>query len=329
MQFADISDRTFSRDVRRYRLDVPPIPNIFHWFRKYVVLDLARLRDAIKRLRSPKSHKRFFLACFCSIIRNVSNADPVPVSGLEVTSHMKSKDARGRVIDPYAHFVRVLNRALSDREQFEAAIRGSGTTVSVRRGDATALAKHIRRGISAVITSPPYHNAVDYYRRHTLEMYWLDLVRDHQERLSLLPQYIGRFRVSRKHPFLATPNLKSGFAQRWHRIIEKEDPEAADAFTHYAVAMQKCFASLSTKLRPNSKAIFVIGKSSWNGRTLPTTKLFEEVAMPYFRLREQFWYPIKNRYMTYSRRNGASIDTEHVLVFRRTSNPAHEIALSP
>jgi len=101
LQFRDISQLAYARTVNRYRLKIPQIPNIFHWFRRYVVVDLAQLRSTILRLHVTETHKRFFLACLCSIIRNVSNADPVPVSGLEVTSHMKAKDANGRITRPF------------------------------------------------------------------------------------------------------------------------------------------------------------------------------------------------------------------------------------
>jgi hypothetical protein len=39
-------------------------------------------------------------------------------------------------------------------------------------------------------------------------------------------------------------------------------------------------------------------------------------------LEQEYWYPVKNRHMSYGRRNGANIDREYVLVFRRTDRPA-------
>jgi hypothetical protein len=317
LQFHDTTSHSFAMTVARENLEVPPIPNLFHWFRRYVVVDLARLRSAITRSRLPKNHKAFFMACFCSIIRNVSNADPVPVSGLEVTSHMKEKDKSGRIINPFAHFLMTINRAISDREQFEKAIRASRSRVKITTGDATNLRRHVRKQVDVVITSPPYHNAVDYYRRHTLEMYWLGLVDSPEQRLSLLPKYIGRSRVPQDHPFLTHSTLDSWFARRCESMMRKRDKASADAFKHYAIAMKKCFAGIAETLRPRGTAVFVLGKSSWNGRKLPTAKLFEELAAPHFELSQHHWYPLKNRYMTYSRRNGVGIDREHVLVFKR------------
>jgi hypothetical protein len=69
------------------------------------------------------------------------------------------------------------------------------------------------------------------------------------------------------------------------------------------------------------KAVFVVGRSTWNGRKLPTVDLFKEIAGPYFQIVDRYWYPLKNRYMTYTRHNGASIDKEYVIVFERIATP--------
>ena len=93
LQWQDIGDRTYRREIAG--LEVPAIPNLFHWFRRYVIVDLARIKREVVALDATRAERAFFLLCFASIIRNCSNADPVPVSGLEVTSHMKKRDEEG------------------------------------------------------------------------------------------------------------------------------------------------------------------------------------------------------------------------------------------
>jgi len=72
-------------------------------------------------------------------------------------------------------------------------------------------------------------------------------------------------------------------------------------------------------MRAGSPAVLVVGHSSWNNSKIPTTELFGEIAGSAFTLREVLWYPIKNRYMSYSRHNGADINREYVLAFYRTN----------
>jgi hypothetical protein len=182
--------------VARFRqtLKIPTIPNIEHWFRIYVILDLARLRNSIVAGKYRPEIRNFFLACFASIIRSASNADPVPVSGLEVTAHMRELDELGRRIDPFALFEARVRRELNGlRELWSEA---ENANVSVHRGDATRLSRILAPELFDVcVTSPPYNNAVDYYRRHTLEMFWLGFVKTHEEKIELATNYVGRVQV--------------------------------------------------------------------------------------------------------------------------------------
>jgi hypothetical protein len=63
--------------------------------------------------------------------------------------------------------------------------------------------------------------------------------------------------------------------------------------------------------------VLVVGKSKWGNERIPTDSLFAELAREWFKKSSEYWYPIKNRYMSYSRRNGADINEEHVVVFSR------------
>ena len=315
--FEDLTDTQFDAEVRSETLSLPPIPNLFHWFRRYVLVDLAVIKREICRLQVPRLHREFFKLCFASIIRHSSNADPVPVSGLEVTSHMLKLEERGRKINPYLLLKGALTRSLDDWEQFDRCGRTNRSLVIVKRGDATQIRKYVRKPVDVVITSPPYHNAVDYYRRHTLEMYWLDLVDSRQARLALRPQYVGRSHVAKSDTVILNAKLTSALALKWESKIAELDEQRARDFKHYVCSMTKCLTGLSGLLARGRHAIFVVGKNSWNGYEIPTVELFNEMATPHFRLVDKYWYPIKNRYMTYSRHNNANIDKEYVLIYEK------------
>lgn len=313
-QHGDISDEQFAAEAKA--LTLPAIPNLGHWFRRYVTIDLARIRDEILSLEATAPQRRFFLLCFASIIRAASNADPVPVSGLEVTAYMKKRDEAGRVINPFALFEATARRGIRDMGLFyEAADRSTAATAY--QANATELTKRVRRRYDATITSPPYHGAVDYYRRHQLEMFWLGLTKSQSDRLELLDGYIGRPRVPERLPLMREV-LTAAKCVALERRIRGIDPIRANAFKHYSVAMQRTFQHLARILPFGAPAVFVVGHSSWNGDSLNTSDLFAELAKPFFEREEWLFYPVKNRYMSYSRHNGASIDREYVLVMRRT-----------
>ncbi|MHB8959048.1 MAG: DNA methyltransferase, partial [Candidatus Limnocylindrales bacterium] len=178
---------------------IPAIPNLSHWFRRYVTVDLARIRATIATVPCTPQERHFVSVVFASIVRSASNADPVPVSGLEVTAHMRRLEARGRRIDPFALFERALARAIDDMAQL-AKESPAGGSARVFMADATRLpmgAPDVQADL--ILTSPPYHGAVDYYRRHQLEMYWLGLTATHDDRLRLLDKYVGRPKVPQTH----------------------------------------------------------------------------------------------------------------------------------
>ena len=310
-QYVDLT--MHEAEHERGGLWIPGIPRIEHWFRRYVVVDLARILDSIHRLRMPESHRAFLRLCFASILRASSNADPVPVSGLEVTSHMRRRDETGRIVNPFQLLRMAVRKGVDAAEEYCEAVDRS-VVVSASVADATKLSGR-QRDVDVVITSPPYHNAVDYYRRHTLEMYWLGFTQTQEERLALKGNYVGTAKVRQSHPFLTCGSGLPSGAARWERRIREVSDGRADSFRHYVAAMQRVFSRLYAVLRPGGRAVFVIGKSAWNGVELPSTELFAETSGERFRVVEHLWYPVKNRYMSYDRHNGANIDREEVLVF--------------
>lgn len=313
LKFKDLCVDEAQAIITQERLWVPAIPNLNHWFRSYVLVDLARIWFYIQHMDAPSTHRDFFWLCFAAVIRNSSNADPVPVSGLEVTSHMRRKDAAGRLIDPFTLFSKAVRSRLGAVEEFKRAV-GRGVVTRVSQLDATNMASRIRRKFDLILTSPPYHNAVDYYRRHTLETYWLGFAETHQERLRIRQQYIGRSQVSSNHSLVRNGTIAGEQAQRWHAIMGESSPQKAASFKHYIVAMQDSLGQMARLLNPRGKLVLVVGNSSWQGLPLPTSALLEEAAAQWYKKAEEYWYPISNRYMSYQRRNGADIAKEVVLV---------------
>lgn len=318
MMSEDLSEAEFESEILQRRLVLPPIPNLSHWFRRYVSVDLATICSQIDQVDVPRKHRSFFYLVFASIIRRVSNADPVPVSGLEVTSHMRMLEEKGRRINPFAIFRSAVSRSLNDWEEYEGQKSGSSGTVEVRRADAMRIRRHVRRNVDSIITSPPYHQAVDYYRRHTLEMFWLRLVNDRSDRLQLRSRYIGRYRVSKSDPMTRPCASRSTLAQEWEAKLEERSASRANDFRHYIAAMSKSIDGLATRLNSGGKAVFVLGKNTTSGGLeIPSIDIFEEMTSSHLRLCSRYWYPVKNRYMTYARRNGANIDKEYVLVYEK------------
>lgn len=319
-KFIDLTEAEYALEIADIEGAIPAIPNLMHWFRRYVIVDLARIRLAIDKLPASPEHRLFLQLVFASILRNCSNADPVPVSGLEVTSYMRKRDAEGRLVDPFRALERALARAIDAAVSFERASSKQATARALL-GDATRLESIVKARPDAVVTSPPYHGAVDYYRRHQLEMFWLGLTATQADRLRLLDRYIGRPWVPTRHEWVVAGVPPTKLAKEWEQKIRDVHPKRADSFRHYIVSMTESFRCMAAMLGADAPAVLVVGHSAWNATEIPTTCLFREIAGDDFRLEEVLWYPVKNRYMSYTRHNKANIRRENVLVFRRTASP--------
>lgn len=312
----DVDEACFKTGSRDLDAFIPHLPRLHHWFRRRVVLQLASIRREIEA-ESNEDAIRFLRLCFASIIRNSSNADPVPVSGLEVTSHMLAKEKLGRSIDPWTLMRRAIDRSLIATREFLAE-RARNVTCEVITGDARDIQASVDRKVDAVITSPPYLVAVDYYRRHTLEMYWLGLTSGRVDRLGLMTRYIGRDRVGLRNMPEEADHAKS-VADRWLPRFAGVRPERERAFRHYCDGMARSLASMSQVVTPGGPIVIVAGDVRFCGERVSMLELMKDLAGDALSIADHLWYPIINRYMSYARHNDADIAADHVIVFRGTT----------
>ena len=319
---SDISLSRYERDGQS--LWIPEIPNIEHWFKRHVIIDLARLLDVLKNgARLDLKERDFFLACFASTIRRVSNADPAPVSGLEVTSIQAIRN-KTREIDVVREFLHKARTGIHGMRELWSAVDGrkTETTARIVCGDARDSESVIAKSapdllpFSFVVTSPPYCNAVEYGRRHKLEMYWLNLVPDSDSHNALARNYIGHRNLAGRR----LNQLREFGVRNLDRVLTKVgDISLPRAITleRYFASMQKFLFELARITRIGADVICVIGNSTCADVDVPTAGIIQELAAEHFSLRSKFSYAIQNHHMQYILRNGNGIREEVVLRFRR------------
>lgn len=294
---------------------IPDLPRIHHWFRRRSILQLAAIRREVEHSHEGEG-QQFLKLCFASIIRNASNADPVPVSGLEVTSHMLAKEAAGRTVDPYGLMIRGVGKALSATNVY-LGHRRAGATTKIMESDARTLDQETVGLVDCVITSPPYLTAVDYYRRHTLEMYWLGLTERREQRLDVMSRYIGRDRVGLRYLPSEEEAMGAAVADRWLPRFPGLKIERERAFRHYCDGMARALSCMKNVVKPNGRIVIVAGDVRFCGVPVSMLELMNDLAGDDLIMTDHLWYPIMNRYMSYARHNQANIAADHVLVFQQ------------
>jgi DNA methylase len=305
----DIGKASYDAPVDLFDGDLLEI--IERWFRRYVVEDLAIIRRLIDHTAPSASAKHLALLAFASAIRNCSNADPVPVSGLEYTKRMRQLDASGRVIDPFTIVARRLGALAQQANAFSSARQSTDHRVHQRDAAETW---NLKAKPALIFFSPPYLNAVEYSRRHKLEMIWLSLISSRESLIRLSHKYIGGPTVGREP--LEECRLGIELVDDVRQSLLQIDYRRARSFVKYCKQLQSVFKQIDDNLSPSGYCVVVVGNNRVAGLEVPLSKVLVKLA-PINQIGAMS-YDLRDRYMSYSRHNGADINREHILVFKKS-----------
>lgn len=191
--------RVLQEMEREQTVQIPLIPNLYHWFQRPIQVALARLTDAIGTM--PEAHRDFLRLAASSIIVRVSNQ--------ESDTRYAAVDKDVTISDVYDGFKRACDKL------FEALSARNYELVSAQtlEGDLLKIdlsAYHSRVGM--IITSPPYPNAYEYWLYHKYRMWWLGY-----DPLSVKEHEIGArahfFKKNRHTAQTFISQMKRAFAQ--------------------------------------------------------------------------------------------------------------------
>jgi tRNA G10 N-methylase Trm11 len=130
--------------------------------------------------------------------------------------------------------------------------------INVRLGDARNLKEVSDKSISAIITSPPYLNALDYMRGHKLSLVWLGhkigelgIVRSNSIGVEKAPDSVADMQLANE--------LTKGITQ-----LEKLPLRKQSMIKRYALDMYGVVEESARVLKKQGKATFVVGNSCIN-----------------------------------------------------------------
>jgi site-specific DNA-methyltransferase (cytosine-N4-specific) len=215
-------------------INIPNIPNLDHWFSQEAQLVIANLVASINE--APPACQDILRVSLSSILVRVSNQE---------------SDTRYAAIDKnisseyiYSIFQTAAHRtikALAERTYFLSA------TKVIERNTLDLQIDEIGQKVGAIITSPPYPNAYEYWLYHKYRMWWLG-----HDPLSVKAQEIG----ARAHFFKTNPHTEEDFLCQ----------------------MSKTFELISSVLIPDGYACFIVGRSKIHGKIIDNAKIIEDAA---------------------------------------------------
>jgi len=288
--------------------DIPDFPYRDNWFNEEIIYELAYIKKTILNMDTTKDIKDFYLVCFSSIIRSVSNADD------NCTRTVIRKKLNKQVYPSFAlvKFAETILISVPKMVEFSNRVSSSISVEIPHDMDA----RHIDYNpdiFDLAVTSPPYVNAVDYPRTHQLELYWLEF-----ESGSLVP-------LKKKH--IGTENVPAKLYNELHSIsikeadiviekIYKQDPKRAYIAYKYLADMEKNLKEVYKVLKPGSHYVIVVGNNRIRGQLFESWKyliaLAERVG---FTLEKYFASEIIRHFIKVPREE--RIDTDWIIVLKK------------
>jgi hypothetical protein len=298
-------------------------PNAEYWFAPAALKKLSRLRGAVYAQLSglPKKYRVFWKAMLASIVRRCSRAD---LRGPKPFISKRAREMRvGRQFDPIAIFAERAALWIEKCADWDSRVEEVGESglmgrVRVIEGDARIFSGLIRGSrVDAVITSPPYLVAQDYYRASKLELFILG-EKTHTGVYEWGKSLVGsdRGRIDRKN---AAREVEFPKARRVQKKLLRFGFRPALVFARYICDMDRVIRQIAEVLRPGAPCALVSAHNSLAGVLVSTPDLMIEIMeRSGFRLTHRYVDRIRSRWVPL-KRNGHSnvIAEEHILVFRR------------
>lgn len=285
-----------------------------YWFSKKTLAKLLALQRQIS-LRSTLSakYRDLLTACLIIAVRRCSRADP------RSPKPFISKRARacrvGKHFDAFQVYRSVARRLVKASNDFRGLRVGKSDAVAMM-GDSRFVTRRDIGTVDAVVTSPPYLSAQDYYRSSKLELaisgYWQP-----QLERTLGAKIIGSGRGE-----VLTPRL-SRRRDTYHRSCLVSVPdlsERARAVVHnYLSDMRRMLQRTHGCLRLGGQCCMVIGDSKIEGVALPVHAWIIGVAKSVgLKLVRHDVDLIQDRRLPPQREGHASvIDREHLLFLKK------------
>ena len=288
--------------------DIPTFPYIENWFNKEIISELAYIRKIIINLDCSPEIRDFYLCCFSSILRSVSNAD----NNCTRTVIRKKLNKQVYPSDALRRFVENLFSWSPKIIEFSKKVPTNYFSEFPLNMDARNIGFD-NNTFDLALTSPPYINAVDYPRTHQLESYWLGLANG-----SLTPQkklHIGTESVisSEYNDFHVTGIDSIDLVL--YNIFKIDKRRSYIAFKYFE-DMRQNLIEVNRVLKPGARYVIVVGNNKIRGHVVENWKYLMEMSQYLdFEIENYFGSEIIKHFIKVPREE--RINTDWVLILRK------------
>ncbi|MCY4307147.1 MAG: DNA methyltransferase [Rhodobacteraceae bacterium] len=287
---------------------IPEFPYRDNWFKPYILKELAYIKFTIQELDHSQEVKNFFLVCFSSVIRAVSQADN-NCTRTVIRKKLNKKVSKGDAISLFLKRVENNTKGMIGLAQ----AKPKGDVYIPDDLDARNLNALVDDSVDLALTSPPYMNAVDYPRTHQLELYWLGFASGSLKELK--QQHVGTEVVVAKD-YKKLHKTTSKQANKTIESIYELDPRRAYIASKYIDDMESNLREVYRVLKPGKRYVVVIGNNLVRGIRFESWRYFKEIAPSIgFEVEKNFISGIINHFIKVPREE--RINDDHILVLKK------------
>jgi DNA modification methylase len=308
--------RLFTKCRTGCRVD---FPNAAYWFTPATLEKLGIIRTCLNSYLTTvdPNYSSFWYAVFAVIVRECSRAD---TRGPKPFISKKARETRvGRHFDPLKLFALKARSWIALQDEFRKKLLAAypNSTVKVIEGDSRNLFSLLdNETIDAVVTSPPYLNAQDYYRASKLEMSTLGLSSP-AELTKWSRELIGSDRILTNNS--VEVKLPFPSAETIRLQLQKKDKKDAYVFSKYVLDMIFVLRHLYGLLAKGSYCALVSSYNLISGVVIPTHRVIREAALNEgFHLTATYQDKIRDRWVPIMRNGHNGVITEeYLMLFRK------------
>ncbi|WP_321507610.1 DNA methyltransferase [uncultured Methanoregula sp.] len=306
-----------------YICDKPYIYNFCnadYWFTPVTIKKLGIIKTVLDRNNTdiPEKYLIFWKALFVSIIRECSKAD---IRGPKPFISKRSKKSRkGKHFDPFKIFSYQAQIWISREAEYLDVLSSQKRIpkFQIIRGDSRKISEIIgRKQVNAIITSPPYLNAQDYYRSSKFQLFFLNEFCENELK-TLSREIIGSDRFLQS-TVAKEMKLPFDLAEKIRLELLEVNKKNSVIFSKYISDMCQVIKQSSALLESGSPFSIVIGDNKISNIEIPTHFLINEIfEQNEFKLESLHSDKIRDRRLPIIRNGHSGImKHENLLIFKK------------
>ena len=246
--------------------NLPNFKNIEFWFKPKVIIDLAIIKTAIKKIKE-KDVRDFFLVAFSESVRNASNTRNSEFK----LYRMQKEKLENYNPNVFKEFEKIALKNINGMKEYQKV-----KTKLIPNIDNISSMNELpikENSIDLIVTSPPYGDSkttVAYGQFSRLALQWLD----YEDVASLDNRLLGGKASNDLEVKINSQTLKNIIKK-----ISEIDPKRAREVLSFYEDFGKVVIQLNRVMAKNGFVCFVVGNRTVKGINIPTDKIMSEMFM--------------------------------------------------